>query len=155
LARTTEGKVTSRLQPILLVEDNDDDVIFMTRAFKNAEIAQPLQIVNDGQQAIDYLAGAEAFADRARFPLPRLVLLDLQLPRKNGLEVLKWIREQPALQTLPVLVVSTSRETSDIESAYRLGANCYLVKPSTVGELMEMMKAFKAFWLTHAELAPA
>lgn len=136
---------------ILLVEDNEDDIFFMKRAIKSAAIENPLQVVTDGQQAIDYLEGTEKFSDRTQFPLPTLVLLDLKLPHKDGHEVLQWIREQPDFKTLAVIVLTTSRESIDIEKAYRLGANAYLVKPPGAPELIEIVKALKQFWLTHNE----
>jgi CheY-like chemotaxis protein len=137
--------------PILLVEDNENDVLFMKRMMRVAEIGHPLQVVTDGQQAIDYLSGTGKFADRNEFPVPCLVLLDLKLPFRSGLEVLAWIREQPNYRPLVVLILSTSRESGDIERAYRLGANAYLVKPHDVGQLGELMKAVKLFWLTFNE----
>lgn len=139
---------------ILLVEDNEDDVFFMKRAIKSAAIENAVQVVNDGQQAIDYLDGNEKFSDRAIFPLPVLVLLDLKLPHKSGHEVLSWIREQPEFETLVVIVLTTSREVSDIEKAYRLGANAYLVKPPGAPELIEIVSALKQFWLRHNEFVP-
>jgi CheY-like chemotaxis protein len=132
---------------ILLVEDNDNDVVFMQRALKNADLLNPLQVVNDGEQAIDYLTGRGTFSDRTKFPAPILVFLDLKLPTKSGLEILRWLRESPEFKTLVVLVLTTSNEPKDIESALKLGANAYLVKPSMFSELTELMKATKAFWL--------
>src|SRR4051812_47964685 len=96
--------------PILLVEDNEHDVFFMKRAFKTAEISNALQVVGDGQAAIDYLTGVDSYGDRQQFPLPCFILLDLKLPRKSGLDVLSWIRQQPELRTIVVLVLTTSRE---------------------------------------------
>jgi CheY-like chemotaxis protein len=136
---------------ILLVEDNEDDIFFMKRAMKSAAVENQLQVVTDGQQAIDYLQGAGKFSDRTQFPLPILVLLDLKLPHKSGHEVLRWIRDQSKFETLVVIVLTTSRETSDIEEAYRLGANAYLVKPPGAPELIEIVKSLKQFWLTHNE----
>lgn len=144
-----------RSGPILLIEDNEDDVFFMRRAFKSAGIENQLLVVMDGQQAIDYLGGKEEFCDRTRFPLPVLVLLDLKLPHKSGHEVLSWIREQPDFETLIVIVLTTSRETSDIEKAYRLGANAYLVKPPGAPELIEIVTSLKQFWLRHNEFTPS
>ncbi|MCK5545342.1 MAG: response regulator, partial [Desulfobulbaceae bacterium] len=89
---------------ILLVEDNPNDVILIERAFRKANIANPLQRVTDGEQAVAYLAGERPYAERARCPLPVLMLLDLKLPRKSGLEVLEWLRDQPSLKRLPVIV---------------------------------------------------
>lgn len=134
---------------ILLVEDNEDDIFFMKRALKSAGVENPLQVATDGQQAIEYLQGEGKFSDRTEFPLPILVLLDLKLPYKNGHEVLRWIREQIEFEALVVIVLTTSRETSDIEKAYRIGANSYLVKPPGAPELVAIVNAFKQFWLTH------
>lgn len=136
---------------ILLVEDNENDVLFMKRAFKNAQIPNPLEIVTDGQQAIDYLAGLNQFSDRKRYPLPILMFLDLKLPTVGGLEVLGWLRDRPEHKTLVVLVLTTSKEPSEIERAFDLGANAYLAKPSSFSELTSMMQATKSFWLTFNE----
>ena len=132
---------------ILLVEDNPDDVFFMQRAFKATAIENPLQVAVDGQEAIDYLAGAGKFADRNAFPLPCLMLLDLKLPRKTGHEVLKWIRDRPDLATLIVIALTTSRETKDITDAYRLCVNAYLVKPTSPAELANIMTKIRDFWI--------
>ena len=132
---------------ILLVEDNDDDVFLMKRALKSAHIANPMQVVEDGQQAIDYLSGIGKFADRSLYPMPALVFLDLKLPLKSGLEVLKWIREQSELENIVVLVLTSSSEPSDLKRAYSLGANSYLVKPPTADQLLDLAKAFKWYWL--------
>src|ERR1700733_13513141 len=108
---------------ILLVEDEVNDVFFMKHAFMEIGLDNPMQVATDGREAINYLSGVDKYADRERFPLPCLVLLDLKLPRVMGLEVLKWIREQPELETLIVIILSSSQLMPDIEWAYRLGAN--------------------------------
>ena len=132
---------------ILLVEDEENDVFFMRNAFKEVGILNPLQVAVDGQEAMDYLSGNGRYADRERFPLPCLTLLDLKLPRVMGLGVLKWMREQPALKTLIVIILTSSRLGPDIERAYQLGANAYLVKPSSPPELREIAMGIKQFWL--------
>jgi len=132
---------------ILIVEDNPDDVFFMQRACKTAQILNPLQIAIDGQQAIDYLAGTGEFADREKFPIPCLTLLDLKLPKKTGHEVLAWARSQPEYHSLIIVALTTSRETKDIMEAYRLGVNAYLVKPTSPAHLIEMMTAIRNFWI--------
>jgi CheY-like chemotaxis protein len=132
---------------ILLVEDNPDDVFFMQRACKSAQIENRLQVAIDGQEAIDYLAGAGNFADRAKFPFPCLVLLDLKLPRKTGHEVLGWARQQKDFVTLVIIALTTSREPKDIYEAYRLGVNAYLVKPTSPALLAESMRAVREFWI--------
>jgi CheY-like chemotaxis protein len=139
---------------ILLVEDDENDVFFFKRAAKLAGMMNPLHVAEDGRQAIDYLTGAGAYADRTRFPLPSLVLLDLKLPHIMGLDVLKWIRAQPALQTVIVIVFTSSRMAPDIDTAYRLGANSYMVKPSSPGKLQEMLVVIKQYWLDLNEPPP-
>lgn len=147
--------MTMSERTVLLVEDNDDDVFFMQRAVAAAGIADRLMVVPDGQAAIDYLAGEGEFRDRAGNPLPYLVLLDLKLPRRPGLEVLAWLRSQPSLSGVLVLVLTSSREESDVRNSYRLGANAYLVKPGNGAELAELLRRVKAFWLENPQLATA
>jgi CheY-like chemotaxis protein len=134
---------------ILLVEDNADDVFFMQRALKSAGVENPVQVAADGQEALDYLAGEGQFANRDKFELPCVILLDLKLPRKTGHEVLRWLREQPRFGSIVVIALTTSREPKDIQDAYRLGANAYLVKPTSPTQLTEMMTAFRQFWLQY------
>jgi two-component system response regulator len=134
-------------RPILLVEDDPNDVFFLQQAMQKAGVLNPIQLASDGQEAIDYFKGTGNFANREEFPLPYLVLLDLKLPQVMGLDVLKWIRQQP--EGAPIVVVlSASREEADIATAYRLGANGYLVKPADVSQLTDMAKSIKDFWLT-------
>jgi CheY-like chemotaxis protein len=132
---------------ILLVEDDENDVLFMEMALQKADLAHSFRVVEDGQAAIDYLSGAGEYVDRARFPLPALVFLDLKLPLIMGMEVLKWIREQSALDTMAVIVLTSSQQRSDIEKACALGANSYLVKPSSPAGLGEIVDLVKRYWL--------
>lgn len=133
---------------ILQVEDNEDDVLLLRRAFKHASINNPIQVVSDGEQAIDYLAGTGPFANRKKYPLPGLVLLDLKLPGKSGLEVLEWIREQPALKTVPVVVFSSWANKSDVEHATHVGSDSYVLKPMDVDQYNEFAKRLKSSWLS-------
>lgn len=133
---------------ILLVEDERNDVFFLEYAFQGAGITNPLQVVEDGQEAIDYLAGNGKYTDRLRYPLPCLVLLDLKMPRRSGLDVLRWIQEQAAFQTLIVIVLSSSMNKSDVDEAYQLGARSYLVKPLTLTARLELARSIKHYWLT-------
>ena len=135
------------IRTILLVEDEEGDVFFMRQAMQKAGVLDSLQVASDGRQAIDYLKGNGKFANRQEFPLPCLVLLDLKLPRVMGLDVLKWIREQPEVATI-VVILTSSQEQADIATAYRLGANGYLVKPHDLSQLTDMAKSIKDFWLT-------
>jgi CheY-like chemotaxis protein len=133
---------------ILVVEDERNDVFLLEYAFHAAGITHPLQVVEDGQEAVDYLAGAGKFADRVKYPLPCLVLLDIKLPRKSGLDVLRWIQKQPHFHMLLVIALSSSRDKNDVDEAYQLGARSYLVKPHSVSERLELAKAIKHYWLT-------
>jgi len=133
---------------LLLVEDDPNDVLFLQMAAKKAGLTLPLHVVKDGYDAIAYLDGQGAYADRALHPVPCLVLLDMKLPRVMGLEVLKWIRERPAFQTTIVIILTSSQQPADILRSYALGANAYLVKPSDPAALSGMMDAVNRFWLT-------
>ena len=134
-------------QCVLYVEDDPNDAFLLKHAFAKAEIPTRLQIVTDGQEAVDYLAGVGAFADRSRHPMPRLVLLDIKLPRKTGLEVLAWLRAQPHLRHLPVIMFTSSTFQTDIATANERGANAYVVKPGTIEERLDFAQAVNAFWL--------
>jgi CheY-like chemotaxis protein len=140
-------------QALLLVEDNEHDVFLMKRALKQAEIRNPLYVVGDGEQAVDYLAGNGAFNDRERYPFPALVLLDLKLPFKSGHEVLAWIRNDAEMNELVVVILTTSDEPADVNRAYKLGANSYLVKPPSLGQLRDLAKSFKWYWLEYNHFA--
>jgi len=124
---------------LLLVEDNRDDVFFLQRALQKANIPAPVEVAEDGQTAIDYLKAAMERRELARQPLPSLVLLDLKIPYVSGFEILKWIREQPALANLPVVILTSSPEQRDREMALALGANGYLVKPPTAEMMRELL----------------
>ena len=138
---------------ILLVEDNPDDVLLFQRAALKAALANPVQVVGDGEAAIAYLAGQPPYADRSRHPLPCMVLLDLKLPRRSGHEVLEWLRTQPALRRMPVVILTTSCEASDINRAYDGGANSYLVKPFSFDGLLEMVRCLHTYWIQLNESA--
>ena len=142
---------------ILLVEDDENDVLIMTMALEKSGLACPICVARDGREALDFLSGAGKFADRHEYPLPYLILLDLKLPRVMGLEVLKWLRERPEFDSTIVLVLSSSPMPEDIQGAYRLHANGYLVKPSGFEKLQRMTQAIKDFWFfqNHPPPAPA
>jgi len=140
-------------KPILYAEDEENDAFFMQRAFRQAGISTPLVIAANGQEAVDYVFGAGRFADRTAHPSPCLVLLDLNMPRLSGIEVLKQIRMTPTTAALPVVVITSSAHDSDIHRAYVQGANGYLVKPSKPDELLAMVKAIKDYWLIHNRAA--
>ncbi|MGF1493420.1 MAG: response regulator [Microcoleaceae cyanobacterium] len=133
---------------ILLVEDDSNDILLIQRAFRQININNPIHIVKDGDTAIDYLSGAGDYADRDRYPLPALILLDLKLPRRSGIEILEWLKQQKhSLRRIPVVVLTSSRENLDIDLSYDLGVNSYLVKPVKYDVLAQMVSALDAYWL--------
>jgi CheY-like chemotaxis protein len=133
--------------PILLVDDDADDVALLRRAFRRSNLANPVKVASDGEEAIAYLAGTGSHADRAESPLPVLILLDLKMPRRGGHEVLEWLHGQDHLRRIPVAVLTSSRERSDVDRAYDLGANAYLVKPVNFQALLELVESLNLFWL--------
>ena len=137
---------------ILLVEDDENDAFFLKFAFETAGIKNNIYVVQDGQMAMDYLAGKGTYSDRSRFPFPCLVLLDLKLPVCMGLDVLRWLRKQPALGQLLVVVLTSSADPRDVDEAYRLGARSFLVKPLAVDKRLELARAIKLYWLDWNEL---
>lgn len=143
------GSIAMTAKTILLVEDDEDQIFFFERSLRNAGVSCPLQIVRDGQQAIDYLTGRGAFADREQFPKPAVILLDIKLPRVTGLEVLEWIQQNPDVRSFVVIICSSSALQSDIRSAYRLGASSYIVKPGNVDDQNAMAHSFKKWWLDY------
>jgi CheY-like chemotaxis protein len=132
---------------ILHVEDDENDVLLLSLAFKQAGITTPIQVVTDGQQAIDYLARVGPFADRGKYPPPSLIVLDLNLPKKNGLEVLDWIRDQRALKDIAVIVFSSWARKGDVERASKVGANSYVLKPMDIDQYRKFAKRLKENWL--------
>jgi CheY-like chemotaxis protein len=137
------------LPVILLVEDNPDDVLLARRALKKAALAVSMSVVADGDEAVAYLDGSGPFGERACHPLPALVLLDLKLPKRPGLEVLRWIRSRPELATTPVVVLTSSSEDEDIQKAYALGANSYLQKPVAFNGLVQLLGVLGLYWFKH------
>jgi CheY-like chemotaxis protein len=139
---------STNLKRVLYVEDDENDVFFMQKVWRELTLPNPLEIARDGKEAVDHLsAGPAQAADLS------LVLLDLNLPRRPGLDVLKWIREQPRLCTLPVVILSSSNHDRDVHNAYRLCANAYLIKPSQAKELSELVSRIRDFWL-HSNQPP-
>jgi CheY-like chemotaxis protein len=132
---------------ILLAEDDPNDAKLIRRALVKARCGNPVQSVSDGEQAIAYLSGTSPFDDREQYPLPILLLLDLKMPRKNGFDVLHWIRSQPKLKRLPVVVLTSSSVPQDVNKAYEAGANSYLVKPVNSSALVDMIKTIELYWI--------
>lgn len=145
--------MSSEKEVILLAEDDENDIALFQRAFRQAQIKNPLQIVRDGEEAIAYLQGDGKFADRAQFPLPTLLLLDLKMPRKSGFQVLQWVRQHPTLKALRILVLTTSSDMRDVNMAYELGANSFIVKSLDIQTFLELVSQIKHCWLS-TSLAP-
>ena len=139
---------------VLAAEDDPNDASLLRRAFTRAGVTAPLHFVRDGREAIDYLLGVPPFDDRAVYPLPTLVLLDLNMPRLSGLEVLAWLRREPSLVSLPVVILTSSWEVEDMRRANLLGATAYHVKPQDPDQLVSLVQFFAACWL-HTKLPSA
>ena len=131
---------------ILIAEDEETDAILLERAI--GKLADPvrLQLVRDGQEAIDYLRGAGIYSDREKYPMPALVLLDLKMPKKTGFEVLEWIRSESPCTAVPVIVWSSSKLPTDVKRAYDLRANCYLQKPNSFPAIQQLVEMTVGFW---------
>jgi CheY-like chemotaxis protein len=125
---------------VLLVEDEPADVLFMRRAWKQVGLEAPLAVVDDGEKAMAYLTGSGPYADRAKYPFPSLVLLDLKIPLLSGLEVLDRIRKDPGLNQLPVTVLTSSEEPGDVSRARALGVTDYIVKPTAYTKLIDIVR---------------
>lgn len=131
---------------MLLFEDDDNDAFLLQRALKKANINNPVRRVTDGQEGIDYLAGVGPYADRGKFPFPRVVLLDLKMPRKGGIEVLEWMKSHPEFKVIPTIIFTASKEQQDVAMSYGLGANCFITKPSKFEDLEHLMHILHEFW---------
>jgi len=139
---------------ILLVEDNPDDVTLTLRAFKRSHLMNPITVARDGIEALDFLFARGAFADRASAAPPTLVILDLKLPKLDGLGVLKAMRNDERTKFLPVVILTSSKEEQDLISGYALGANSYVRKPVDFTEFLEAVKVLGIYWLMINEMPP-
>jgi CheY-like chemotaxis protein len=135
------------MRTVLLVEDNEDDIFFMKMACQRTGIPHALHVVEDGDAAVDYLAGNGIYADRVAHPLPDLVFLDIKLPKRNGHEVLEWIRSQPSLKHLPVVIVTSSLVNVDVSRAYELGVTSYVRKLASPAEFGQGVRVILKYWL--------
>src|SRR2546425_6369450 len=131
---------------VLLVEDDLNDIFLVKRAFKMARLPEPLQVVTDGQEAINYLKGDGKYADRQGYPLPKLIVMDIKMPRKSGFEVLEWVKSDGLRRRIPVVIVSSSDNPADINRAYELGANAYMVKPMDFKAVEHLFSFITHYW---------
>jgi len=137
--------MTKRTMAILLVEDNPADVELTLRAFRKRKLSNPLHVARDGEEALDYLHRRGAFAGGA--PVPGLVLLDVRLPKVDGIEVLRQMKGDPVYRAVPVVMLTTSQEDTDIRRCYELGANSYIVKPVDFDKFLDVVARIDLYWL--------
>lgn len=135
-------------QPMfLVVDDRDEDLFMLQRAFQQLGFDTPVQYLRNGEETIAYLKGEGCFANRDKFPLPSVLLLDLKMPRKNGFEVLAWIQQQPGLAELRTIVLTTSEDVYEIKRAYQLGAASFLTKPLDFTEFKDTVQLVYNYWM--------
>ncbi len=134
--------------PVLLVEDDPSDARLIQRAFGKVDATIAMIRLTNGDDVVSYLSGESPYDNRTTYPLPSIVLLDIKLPKRSGFEVLQWLRRQPtAVNRLPVVMLTSSRHSVDINRAYDLGANSYLAKPETASQLEQLATQFQSYWL--------
>ena len=146
MARFLKPIMEAREFTVLLVEDDLNDIFLVKRAFKLARLGTPLQVVTDGEEAIHYLRGEGRYANREAHPLPRLIVMDIKMPRRSGFEVLEWIKREGPLRRIPVVIVSSSSHPPDINRAYELGANAYMVKPMNFRAVEHLFESITHYW---------
>lgn len=146
-----QSDVTDNLAPILLVEDSPTDVLMTREAFQYYDVLNPLHVAQDGVAAMEYLRGEDPHRDANR---PGLIILDLNLPRKSGREVLEELKADPELMSIPVVVLTTSRSEEDVAQTYGLHANCYIAKPVDFSTFVDVVRSINDFWLRVVTLPP-
>ena len=143
----SEAPRAAQLATILVAEDDPDDRMMTAEAFQECRVGNPLQFVHDGEQLMDYLHARGCYADAAAFPAPGLILLDLNMPRKDGREALREIKSDPRLGRIPVVVLTTSRAERDVASSHRDGADAVMAKPASFDGLVELVRSLGKTWL--------
>jgi CheY-like chemotaxis protein len=145
-------RANGREPVILLVDDSESDIELLRQAFAKAGMHRPLQVVRDGVDAMSYLLGRGEFADRDAYPMPSVLMVDVNMPRLNGLELLTWLRTQPEFSHLMVIVLTGDARIEAINHAYHLGANSYLIKPTLHEQLQDLIQCFFRYWMVHNHL---
>jgi len=136
---------------ILIVDDDENDIFFVKRAFTEINVHCAFQMLKNGQEVVDYLSGHGAYADRQKYPLPIMILMDLKMPIMDGFEVLVWLRARPGLKVIPTVVFSSSDLAADITRAYELGANSFMTKSVTYDGLLLKLQTLSQYWLEHCK----
>ncbi len=131
---------------ILLVEDDENDIVLVSKAIQAAGAGHSIRAVRDGEQAIQYLQGLDRYSDRQKFPIPNVVLTDLKMPRMGGFELLQWLRTNPPFSVIPAIIYSSSALEKDVREAYRLGANSYITKPTSLSGLVDTLRILYEYW---------
>jgi len=131
---------------VLVAEDEESDFLLLERALKRSDERLKIYRVRDGVEGMEYIKGEGEFADRVRFPLPQMLIVDLKMPRMTGMEFLAWLRSEPSRRVIPTLMMSSSEQAADVRQAYELGANTYFLKPSDFRSLVELCKQIAAYW---------
>lgn len=150
LQSKSEPQLPKPLAAVLLVDDDLNDVLLVQRAMKTAGLSYRLIHKPDGEEAIDYLSGKPPYSDRANHPLPRLILLDIKMPKLGGFDVLSWMQSQPTLAKIPVVILTASVREEDRDEAQRLGAVAFRTKPIDFSELVNILREVDARWLREA-----
>jgi CheY-like chemotaxis protein len=131
---------------ILVAEDDANDVMLLELAIRKNGITSPVRVVRDGEEAVEYLDGKGCYADRQKYPFPHIIISDVKMPRRDGLEVIEWVRQHPKCSVVPIVMLSGSRIEHDVVKAYKLGANSYFTKPTTLDELTELIRLAFDYW---------
>ena len=136
---------------ILIVDDDENDIFFVKRAFTEINVHCTFQVMKNGQDTIDYLAGLGVYADRRKYPLPMMILMDLKMPIMDGFQVLAWLRAREGIKVIPTVVFSSSDLPQDITRAYELGANSFMTKSVTYDGLLVKLQTLSQYWLEHCK----
>ena len=136
---------------ILIVDDDENDIFFVQRAFTEINVHCVFQILKNGQEVVDYLSGIGEYADREKYPLPMMILMDLKMPIMDGFQVLAWLRNRPGLKVIPAIVFSSSDIPADITRAYELGANSFMTKSVTYDGLLLKLQTLSQYWLEYCK----
>jgi CheY-like chemotaxis protein len=133
-------------KPILLADDSEDDEVLFKRVLRLSGLVNPVILVRDGEEAIAYLAGEGRYKDREKHPMPKVLMLDLKMPKKSGFDVLEWLKGRPELQELLVVVLTSSERIEDLQRSYKMGADTFLTKPCQVEDMKNLVSGFSGYW---------